>query len=149
MPWLKAMALRVCQYNEPEAEDLSQEVCVQALKDMNRFGCDRDFKAWAAVALNHTRIDHQRKRNRARQIREDLAKVDPEPCTSREIYANATPLQFAAAFEKLSAGQREVLRLHLKGWDYETIAWKLGLNENAVRKRLHDARSALRKHLLN
>jgi RNA polymerase sigma-70 factor (ECF subfamily) len=128
--------------NLEEAEDVCQEAFARAAVRWNRL---RDFdapEAWVRrVALNLAANALRRGRRRVAA----LVRLRPPaeaPAASPEV------LDFLAALQKLSLGQRQALVLHhVVGLSVEEVARQLGVPAGTVKARLSRGRAALARRL--
>jgi RNA polymerase sigma-70 factor (ECF subfamily) len=135
--------------NLTEAEDLTQETFIQAMKSAARFEGRSSIYTWLhAILLNLTRR-YQRKRGR---LIYDDAVAEQEPATVDEAMG-ATDAATAAsaltqAMRKLSEAQREVIVLRFyEDLKLHEMAAQLGVSTGTVKSRLHYAVRELQKLL--
>lgn len=159
-PRLHALAMRLCR-NKADAEDMVQDVFVQALRKWHTFRGEADPGTWLyAIAARSCKARTRRKGGTdARQV----------PASQLMPWRETTVMEVAAAPEgEEDAGERteaiervrsEIARLpeHLRipivmkevlGLSVEDTAAALGLAESTVKTRLHRARLALRKAMI-
>lgn len=156
-PRLHALALRLCRHRA-DAEDMVQDVFVQALRKWHTFRGEADPGTWLyAIAARACR---------ARTRRKGGVDTRMTPVSQLMPWSETTVMEVAAAPEGAEdAGERkeaiarvqaEIARLpeHLRlplvlkdvlEMSVEAVAAALGLAENTVKTRLHRARLALRK----
>lgn len=156
-PRLHALALRLCR-NRSDAEDVVQDVFLQALRKWNTFRGDSQPGTWLfTIAARACGARSRRKGGTdARQV----------PVSQLMPWNESTVMELAAApagqedaserKEAVARVQSEITRLpeHLRlpvvlkevlQMSVEDTAVVLGLAENTVKTRLHRARLALRK----
>ena len=156
-PRLHALAVRMCR-NRADAEDMVQDVFLQALRKWHTFRGEAQPGTWLyAIAARACRSRSRRKGGTdARQV----------PVSQLMPWSETTVMELAAApaghedeserKEAVARVQSEIARLpeHLRmpvvlkevlGMSVEDVAAALGLAENTVKTRLHRARLALRK----
>ncbi len=129
-----------------EAEDLAQEVFLQAWKSFDRFERGTNCRAWLYRILWN--VDHQRIRKKVpvtigaegeALLAETLAAEEPTPTEIRDE-------EVAAALETLSEEHRRILLLSdVEEFSYKEIAVLLRVPIGTVMSRLSRARSALRE----
>ena len=132
-------------FNQPQAEDLTSEVFIKALKNFDKYDPGRPFQAWIyKIAQNHL-INHYKASGREVELAETLE----SPRSEKEIIE--TKLELERLLEKIhTLGQyhREVLLLRfVDGLDNREIADMLGKEEGAVRTQISRALEELRKDL--
>ena len=134
--------------NQEDAEDVSQEAFLVALKRLEDCRDPERFGGWFLTIV----------RNRARNLlrREHLRRGEElTPEITPGLGGPAEDLkqveireQLARGLEGLSEVRREVLLLHdLEGWKHREIAVRLGIPDGTVRSHLHFARKHLRDRL--
>jgi len=133
-----------------DAEDLTQEVFVQALRHGSRL---RDRKAARAWLFTIT-VNLWRSRLRRRGCEESYVRYSQglEPRCSgspeSELIAREDVLQIRAAMEDLPSRQREVLYLHAcEGFPLAEIAGILDITSDAAKASLSLARKRMRRQL--
>lgn len=129
-----------------EAEDLSQEVFLQAWKSFGRFERGTNCRAWLYRILWN--VHHQRLRKKVpvplgaeeeARLAETLAAEEPTPTDIRDE-------EVAAALDALRAEHRQVLLLSdVEEFTYKEIAGILRVPIGTVMSRLSRARAALRE----
>ena len=143
------------------AQDILQEVSLEALEHADRFKAGRRPLPWLlGIALNLVRRKHV---ERAKQARREwsagaYAALAEGPETEAdpfgETMASLAPDQLAGIEAEdeaehlltlVSPSDREVLRLAIiEGWDHAELARRLGTTTGAARVRLHRAIGRLR-----
>jgi RNA polymerase sigma factor (sigma-70 family) len=125
------------------AADLVQEAAVTALVGLDQLRTPAKFGPWfAGIALNLARRWwRDAKRATAPSAGGEAATVDgPEDAAVREELAG----RVRAAVDRLPPGQRDaLLAFYWKGLSHAEAAAELGVTPNAVKARLHQARSRL------
>lgn len=156
-PMLHALALRLCGHRA-DAEDMVQEVFLQAFRKWHTFKGEADPGTWLyAIAARSCKSRLRRKGGIDRRM----------PAVSQLMpWKETTVMQVAAApegeedsaerNEAVARVQAEIVRLpeflrvplvmkEVLGVSVEDVGSALGLAENTVKTRLHRARLALRK----
>jgi RNA polymerase sigma-70 factor (ECF subfamily) len=160
-PRLLAVARRFLP-NEADALDALQDGFVGACKAIDSFGQTSRLGTWLHAIVVRSclmKLRSIRRRSNERSI-EDLLprfkvdghRVDPGPAWSVPSEASAelneTKAIVRGCIDKLPDNYRVVLMLRdIEGFDTAETAKLLGLNDNAVKTRLHRARQALRELL--
>jgi RNA polymerase sigma-70 factor (ECF subfamily) len=131
-----------------EAEDLAQEVFLQAWKSFGRFERGTNCRAWLYRILWN--VDHQRMRKRVpvtlgaegeALLAETLPAQETTPTEIRDE-------EVSAALDALSEEHRRILLLSdVEGFSYREIAALLDVPIGTVMSRLSRARCALRQKL--
>jgi len=132
------------------AEDLTQEVFIQAYAKLHTFKPSRRFFPWLyTIAINRCR-DHLRRRGIHRQLFAEGPAPEPLPDPNAERCAARVECvlevhQVAAAIERLPAGYGEPLLLYYReGFSVKEIAATLGISTAATKVRIHRGRELLR-----
>src|SRR4051794_17435667 len=131
------------------AADAAQEAVVTALVGLERLRDPERFGAWLiGIGLNLCRRALQ---ERARWARSDAADTPaPGPGPQEAAEAAQVAERVRAAIAALPAGQRAAVTLfHLGGLSHAEVAGRLGTRPGAVKTRLHKARGALRRELVD
>ena len=142
---MKSLALRIVR-NPEEAEDVVQEVFVQAWRQAGRFDATRgNVLAWLSIMARSRSLDRWRRRT----TRRETAVTD-----AHEIQAPSTavgdPLAWAArgALSDLPADQRGPLELaYWEGLSQSEIAARLGLPLGTIKTRMRIGLKRLREAL--
>jgi RNA polymerase sigma-70 factor (ECF subfamily) len=155
--------------NEPDARDLSQEICLRLYQRIGQLKDPQAFDAWLSVLIQTTALNFLKKDQRHRLGHESLDTLNSELDTwNKEADSPAGHKQLSSpevgpeqSFDLqeartllhhliagLSAPQSEVLQLYyFAGLSMEEIAQTCKLPAGTVATRLHRARIALRKRL--
>lgn len=142
--------------NQPEANEITQETFLSALRSLASYREKSSFKAWLyAIALNHSR-NYLRKRKVIERLRATLTSVfrlDIEKQPSPEDMAIQSEKE-AAVWQSLNGlDERHRIVVILRYFHELSIAEIsdiLAVNEGTIHSRLHTAREKLRdalKHL--
>jgi RNA polymerase sigma-70 factor (ECF subfamily) len=130
------------------SEDLTQEVFVRMLKYRNSFGADSDFRGWMYQIARNTRADYFRKRYAESALGEQLRPEHQSP-HGNELEKDEQLSLLQRAMLALSEDKRELLILaRYEEMKYEAIAALLGIEEGAVKVRVHRAIRELRSIFL-
>jgi RNA polymerase sigma-70 factor (ECF subfamily) len=131
-----------------DAEDLLQEVFLQAHRKLSGFRGDSALGTWLyRLTMNHC-LDHLR----ARQVRmsratESLDEEGAEEPTAPApvVSAVVSRLDLERAIKMLPDGARAAFLLHdVEGFEHREIAQILGISEGTSKSQVHKARMKLR-----
>lgn len=135
--------------NRDEAEDLVQEVYMQAWKSFDRYEQGTNCKAWLFKIMFH-KLDHHRRRQFARgkyiidgddEMMESVAYEPP-------VNHNLQDEEILDALNKLPLNYRTVIMLaDVEEWSYKEVADILHIPIGTVMSRLSRARKQMRQHL--
>ena len=146
-PIYRYIYVRVGNHAE-QAEDLTQEVFLKALKNIDRYHYEgKPFVSWLFRIAHNLVIDHYRQVNKKRCIplTETMIVIDDDdPVATLE--QSMEMLEVKQAIEKLPAQQREVISLRFgTGLSVAETAMAIGKTEGTVKKLQHVALAKLRK----
>lgn len=157
---LYANAIRLT-HAKADAEDLVQETVLRAFRFYDRFERGTNVKAWLLRIQYNTFVNRYRRSAREREIKDSMVhEPTGEEVVSREALRALTdpmgtalrPLvsrEIEAALAALPEDQRMVVVLaDVEELSYKEIAGVLGCPIGTVMSRLHRARRALRKLLI-
>ncbi|MEN6327019.1 MAG: sigma-70 family RNA polymerase sigma factor [Syntrophomonas sp.] len=145
--------------NPDDAQDLAQDVFVQAFKGIKSFRNDADFGTWLhRIAVNQW-INYQRKNKKGMifSLDEPLHTKDGE--VYRELAASEENISdiieqselreiLVKALDSLLPEFKAALILRdIEGYDYQEIAKLLGCSLGTVKSRINRGRKALKKKL--
>jgi RNA polymerase sigma-70 factor (ECF subfamily) len=126
--------------NEADARDVLQDAFLAAWRELPRLRDFSRFDAWLNRIVRNRCRDVLRRRRRAREIA--LDDHDSSLPDTTDPLAETAALN--AAFDRLPAGQRQLLVLHhLHRLPVGDLAAQLGIPVGTVKWRLHRARRAL------
>ena len=134
--------------DDAEAEDLTSDVFMRALKAMPRYESRQAFLAWLYRIARNAVIDRARKGNRQVSFEDALEHpgADQIVVPDAEVLAHADSDALRAALLKLTPLQQEVIVLHfLEGYSTQEIARIVGKREGTVRGIQFRAIGALRQ----
>lgn len=130
-----------------QVDDIFQQTWVKAVRNWSRYRDQQKLLAWLCRIAHNLVMDFYRSRSRApmTELSETLA------AESRPVYEDMDREAFdealAAATERLSTEQREVLMLRKRGVSFKEIAAMQKTNINTVLGRMHYAVRNLRTML--
>jgi RNA polymerase sigma-70 factor, ECF subfamily len=147
---LYSLALRMTGSPE-EAEDLLQEVFLQAHRKLRSFRGDSSLGTWLyRLAMNRC-LDHLRSRQAKIGRATDSLDADTAQEPAAPGPAIPTPvsrLDLERAISQLPEGCRAVFLLHdVEGFDHGEVAAILGISEGTSKSQVHKARVKLRAML--
>ncbi|TAM81561.1 MAG: sigma-70 family RNA polymerase sigma factor [Acidobacteria bacterium] len=148
MPHLAALyrTAKFLVHNPAEAEDLVQEVYLEALKSFHRFQPGTNCKAWLFRILFH-RLHHLRRRVLKFSLEDtprDQDSMAAEPPVPQEIKDE----DILAALDKVPQAFREIVVMaDVEEFSYKEIAETLKLPLGTVMSRLSRGRKLLREEL--
>ncbi len=136
-----------------ECEDIVQEAFVRAYRALATLEKADRFRSWVARIASNVALDRVRRRSPVVSFDQDSGLMEalpagrsPRPSARVEIEEERRRL--IEAIERLpDIYQVPVVLRHVEGLSYRDIAKRLGLREDALRKRIHRASIMLRREL--
>jgi RNA polymerase sigma-70 factor (ECF subfamily) len=117
-----------------EAEDITEQVFVRALKNIAKFRQDSSFLTWIYTIARHLVIDFYRKK-KLLPLKEEQLEANPEEKTSEEEL-DKKQKQVREILDKLPENYAKVLQLRfLQNQTVKETANILGISENNVKVR--------------
>lgn len=143
-----SVALRMCQ-NEPDAEEVTQDVFILLYRKLRSYRFDSAFSTWLyRIAVNVT-LNYLKKHKRLRmkaaeyEIEQDVT-VSPAREIEYQIDAEYREKKIQEILMTLNPDQRMCFILRtVEEMPYEEIAVTLGINVNTVKSRIKRAREHL------
>jgi len=133
--------------NQMEAEDLTQQVFMKALKSISSYKWKEvPFSAWLYKIAHNQVVDYLRKKTRqpTTELNEDITVAEDNPYKNVELKVELE--QLARALKKLTPLQQEVLALRFScEMPIAQVAGVMGKNEGAIKALQHSAVQALRR----
>jgi RNA polymerase sigma-70 factor (ECF subfamily) len=142
---MHALALRFCG-NHHDAEDLSQEVFLNAYRAIERFRGDSSFHTWLRRIMVNSFLSHKR-----RKVLPQSADVTEGPGfaiagSDRKAFNNVMVQQILQRLEEVPARQRLMFVMkHQEGLTCEEIAEYFGTSVGTVKKTLFRVVDKLRQ----
>jgi RNA polymerase sigma-70 factor, ECF subfamily len=142
--------------NDAEAEDVMQEAYVRAYEHLHQFAGEAKFSTWLTKIAVNEALGRLRRRGRTEDldsmldtdapIMDKATNVTPDP--ERQVYDQELRTVLERAIDTLSDSYRSVFVLRVvEDLSVAETASCLDIGEEAVKTRLHRARSLLRKEL--
>jgi len=145
---MHALALRFCG-NHHDAEDLSQEVFLNAYRAMDRFRGDSSFHTWLRRIMVNSFLSHKRKKELLRGSDVTEGAGFPIAGSDRTAFNNVMVQQILQRLEEVPARQRLMFIMkHQEGLTCEEIADYFGTSVGTVKKTLFRVVEKLRQEFL-
>lgn len=144
---LFALVLRMTG-SADEAEDLLQEVFLQAHRKLSGFRGESALGTWLyRLTMNHC-LDHlrgrQAKMSRATESLDEEGAIEPA-APAPVVPSTISRIDLERAIEQLPPGSKAVFLLHdVEGFEHQEIAEILGISEGTSKSQVHKARMKLR-----
>ncbi len=150
---------RFCR-NTEDAEDVMQEVLASLVRSLSTLRGDASLTTWAYTVARHACMRQRRRSAPHATVSLNVADEpdgdgsgsleieDPRLDPHREVERRDLEEALSAALQALPAPQREALILRdIEGLSAREVARVIGVQERAVKSRLHRARTAMRDAL--
>jgi len=137
-----------------EADDLTQDVLVQMITNMESFQGDARFSTWLYTVTRNAAADRHRKQaRRTRLVESPKAYLELAPRgasdPAKEAERRELGEMLGVFFERLPDRQREIFDLvELRGFSGAEVSELLGIEPVSVRAHLFKARKRLRSLIL-
>ena len=134
--------------NRTEAEDVVQEVYLQAWKSYARFTPGTDFRAWMFGILFNVVRHHRRKWFKFKLVEESDEILEQTLAYEPPVPQHLSDEEILAALHKLPSQYREIVLLSdVYDFTYKEIQQSLSIPAGTVMSRLNRGRKLLRTHL--
>jgi RNA polymerase sigma factor (sigma-70 family) len=140
---------------DADIEDFAQEALLKIMSNLDSYRGESRFTTWAKkIAMNVALTELKRRRWRDVSLQDLLDRrtaagrglSDPQPTPERAAFQNMVLAKVLGIIdEELTDRQREaVVAVILEGMPIAEVARRMGTNQNALYKLLHDARRKLK-----
>ena len=134
--------------NSPEADDVAQDVYLQAWKSFDQFELGTNCRAWLFKILFHTLNHYRRKWLNLRIVKESEEVLDLTPATGAPIPEHITDEEMLAALAEIPQDFRAVVLLvDVEEFSYKEAAGIMNVPVGTVMSRLSRGRKMLREKL--
>jgi RNA polymerase sigma-70 factor (ECF subfamily) len=139
-------AARAILRSDVEAEDVLQQTWLEVYRHLGQFRGDSQFTTWATRIAVNAALAHARKQPVIAEVVDEPDRHTPDEAVENQQLGKILERCLA----ELPQGSREVMVLRdVLELDTAETAAALGLSEEAVRVRLHRARSAVAASLVD
>ncbi len=137
--------------NFHDAEDIAQEVFVEAFEHLGRLSDPSRLGAWLRTITIHRCLGHLRKRREVVDLEEVAEQVEDTSANPHiEMEHQELRDRVITAIGQLSKKQRETTMLfYVNGYSQDEIARIQEVPIGTVRRRLHDAREKLKEDMIS
>lgn len=147
MPDIYRAAVRITR-NPARAEDVTQEVFLQAWKSFSKFESGTNCKAWLYKILFHCADHERRKWWRVRLFKADEEYLEEQMVAPVEVPEQLTDAEILSAIDALPDAYRSVVLLvDVEEFAYKEAASILDVPMGTVMSRLNRGRAQLREQL--
>jgi RNA polymerase sigma-70 factor, ECF subfamily len=136
--------------NQPEAEDLTEQVFMKAWEAIGRYRWQgRPFLAWLYRLAHNAHIDHVRAHKPSTSLNNDERPLEvPSPSAESDLARSLDAEVLARALAQLTVEQQQVIVMKfMDGCDNEQIAQAMDKREGAIRALQMRALMSLRRVL--
>ncbi|NKB72642.1 MAG: sigma-70 family RNA polymerase sigma factor [Candidatus Latescibacteria bacterium] len=138
---------RLCNFDE--ADDIAQQVFIEAYAGLQTLRNPGRLGPWLRRAATHRSIDLLRQKRAHLELSEVAAELATDLTPEVELERSQLRQHVLAAISRLSQVQRETTTLfYLGGHSVEVVAAMQEVPVGTVKRRLHDARSCLKRGML-
>lgn len=134
-----------------EAEDVLHETFMAVLREREKGGAARSFKAWLFGVARHLCLNRVRARERSARATDGVAQVvdltAPAPNPDEVLSHRQTADALKAAVTKLPPSLSELYHLRAGGLSYDELAEVLGVPIGTVKSRLHELVKRLKQEV--
>ena len=135
--------------NFADAEDVAQEVFVEAFENLGKLSNPSSLGAWLRSIAIHRCVDHLRQARESIGLDEIAEQVEAAANPQTEVEQQELCDQVMAAIGQLSKKQRETTTLfYVNGYSQQEIARIQEVPIGTIRRRLHDAREKLKEEMI-
>jgi RNA polymerase sigma-70 factor, ECF subfamily len=140
-----SLALRLCG-NHHDAEDLSQEVFLNAYRALDRFRGDSSLHTWLRRIMVNSFVNHNRKQKLQRSTDGIEGEGFPIAGSERTAFNNVMVQQVLQYLEEFPARQRLMFVMkHQEGLTYEEVADYCGTSVGTVKQSIFRVVEKLRQ----
>ena len=134
---------------DPEmAKDVAQKCWVAIFENLDGLRNKSQFQSWAFRIIYHKSIDSVRKRNKIRELRNDLNYENDQNRLLSEEENTDLKDQLLKAIKNLSIRHQVVIRLfYSEDYSIKQLSKTLKISEGTAKSRLYHAREHLKKEL--
>jgi len=131
-----------------EAQDLTQETLMQALKSFHRYELGTNCKAWMMTIMHHLNSKRRMKLGRLQLVEDTEERIAETIAFEPSIPQNITDQEVLEALKKVSPQFAQVVVLaDVEDFAYKEISQILDIPIGTVMSRLHRGRKLLRGEL--
>lgn len=143
-PPLYQMALRLTAFNEFNAQELTQEMWVTAIRKLDTFQWKSSLKTWLIGILINLNRDETKRTLSKKKALDGFSELSGVKSTTSSGH------DLELALSKLPIGYRTVIILHdIEGYQHNEIAVLLNIKEGTSKSQLFQARKALKQQLIS
>ena len=141
--------------DESEAEDVMQQVYVNAYANLRQFAGKARFSTWLTRITVNEALSRARRRGQYKSFDDELSNVEPfmaehsSTNPERQAFRGELRTLLEWAIDGLPDGAREVFVLReVEGLSTAEVAESFGVSEDVVKTRLSRAKAALRRSVM-
>lgn len=145
----KGFFLRMMDYDEPLADDLTQELFLRVWQHREEYSTHRSFETWLFTIAYNLCKNEYRHQNTVKACEEELSR-QPEPTTNpvEDLEQKELKARIRRAIQQLPEGQREAFILRYEeDLPLADVATILDIPEGTVKSRLFHALNTVRTAL--
>ncbi len=143
--WVRNFA-RTLLRNEDDAQDLAQDVMVEALESKSQVP-QSGLRGWLATVARRKAMRRYALHSKEHELHEHLSSTGQPPSNSSDLHLELHVELLHAIGQLSSADRHLIVRRHMEGQSPRALAKELGVTPEVLRKRLSRALTRLRKLL--
>lgn len=139
--------------NREDTTDLIQEAALRAMKNLDKYVDNTNFKAWIMTIMRNIFINDYRRKVKRNEIVDNtenqLLLENFGPNTQNDGEASVLLGELTEMIESLSEELKVPFLMHYKGYKYQEIADELNLPLGTVKSRIFFARKTLKETIFS
>ena len=147
--YLKSFAMTFTR-NEEDANDLTQETIMKALRYKDKYTPQTNFKAWIFTIMKNIFINNYRRKSKANTIfdnTQELYYLNTKSKNDIEPDSTYTEKEIMKEINALDEDYKKPFMMHFEGFKYKEISEEMGLPIGTVKSRIFLARKKLMEQL--
>lgn len=147
--YLKSFAMTFTR-NEEDANDLTQETIMKALRYKDKYTPQTNFKAWIFTIMKNIFINNYRRKTKANTIfdnTQELYYLNTKSKNDIEPDSTYAEKEIMKEVNALDDDYRKPFMMHFKGYKYKEISEEMDLPIGTVKSRIFLARKKLMEKL--
>lgn len=147
--YLKSFAMTFTR-NEEDANDLTQETIMKALRYKDKYTPQTNFKAWIFTIMKNIFINNYRRKSKANTIfdnTQELYYLNTKSKNDVEPDSTYTEKEIMKEINALDIEYKKPFMMHFEGYKYKEISDEMELPIGTVKSRIFLARKKLMEKL--
>lgn len=147
--YLKSFAMTFTR-NEEDANDLTQETIMKALRYKDKYTPQTNFKAWIFTIMRNIFINNYRRKSKSNTIfdnTQELYFLNAKSANDIQPDSTYTEKEIMKEISLLDIDYKKPFMMHFKGYKYKEISEEMNLPIGTVKSRIFLARKKLMEKL--